>query len=199
MLVRKIASVCLCVAILIASSGAVPVWVFTPSLPVAKLDTGGWWPCRHHACGCMSPQICRTSCRCFKHVQPAKSSLASASCCSGNSAGGDAPELLQPLHDDSDAGSVATVGLRDRVTEPIAKEPCEPAQHGRLALRSATCAGQSSAFVLARGTDWLVERPLVDIQLSPTALVIPDCSPLHEPLASAPVPPPPRPLALACA
>ncbi len=78
-LVRRSLALGLVVATVLASSGIVLV-VQRPHPAPAYSDE--WFPCKAHLCGCVSAEMCRTSCCCDKKEIRAAATLAKGGCCS---------------------------------------------------------------------------------------------------------------------
>lgn len=193
MLARRLVVFSLCAAMLVASLGALPVWVILPTrITALKWSVGTeWWPCRDHACGCMSPQACRTACRCFKPRRPSPAKAEVQSPCCSASAADDSSELLGPIDESAGPGGPTAAASTDSADRAHGRSP-ETNAAGRLEFRSARCSGQSTAFALAKGFDWLIDRPVADMRPLAYWVHVPVTFRRPPTPALEPAPPPPR-------
>ena len=125
-------------AILFASVGLSPVWAPVPQPVAGPTDSGEWFPCKDHHCGCLNAEMCRTQCCCHLTWPSAEPVPPKKPCCS---------------HKQSEP------------ERPIAADASPPASGVTLAMQSAGCAGRAPGWVATKVACWLVQHTAVVLRV----------------------------------
>ena len=160
-----------CVACLLAgvipfaSSGITPVWICPARQSAIPSDSGEWFPCRDHGCGCQNAETCRTRCCCRRTVVAPPPRPAARSCCTHEEVVAQQP-------------AVSTTPPRAGGLRPVFQSP--------------ECGGRD-AFGLIKSSCWVVQyepiglHPPTDQGTLDTAVTV-----VNDQINLSPEPPPPR-------
>lgn len=157
----------LILTILVASMG---LGIAAPDRDAGNVASGEWFPCRNHGCGCVSAEMCRNHCCCFKpeKPKPAPPTKPPRPCCATQEVE-QTPKPKQPQEQNTDAN--------DGVM---------------MVIRSAACHGRDLTLVFVVPT-WTFEASVRDMDMPPVIFQLSPYCPIFADLTTIDIdPPPPR-------